>query len=57
MITWSSLSVNEKKQALARPAMANSQQLKQTVGDIIARVEKDAMRQYLITHVNLTAQT
>ncbi len=41
MITWSSLSVNEKKQALARPAMANSQQLKQTVGDIIARVEKE----------------
>jgi len=41
MITWSSLSLNEKKQALARPAMANSQQLKQTVGDIIARVEKE----------------
>lgn len=41
MITWSSLSVNEKKQALARPAMANSQQLKQTVGDIIARVEAE----------------
>jgi len=38
MITWSSLSANEKKQALARPAMANSQQLKKTVGDIIARV-------------------
>ena len=41
MITWSSLSVNEKKQALARPAMANSQQLKQTVGEIIARVEAE----------------
>ena len=41
MITWSSLSANEKKQALARPAMANSQQLKQTVGDIIARVEAE----------------
>ncbi|CAB9494608.1 histidinol dehydrogenase [Alteromonas macleodii] len=41
MITWSSLSANEKKQALARPAMANSQQLKQTVGEIIARVEAD----------------
>jgi len=41
MITWSSLSANEKKQALARPAMANSQQLKKTVGDIIARVEKE----------------
>tara|TARA_Y100000814_G_scaffold22262_1_gene15019 strand:- start:181 stop:1485 length:1305 start_codon:yes stop_codon:yes gene_type:complete len=41
MITWSSLSVNEKKQALARPAMANSQQLKKTVGDIIARVEAE----------------
>ncbi|WP_334022327.1 histidinol dehydrogenase [Alteromonas sp. S015] len=41
MITWSSLSANEKKQALARPAMANSQQLKQTVGDIIARVESE----------------
>ncbi len=39
MITWSSLSNNEKKQALARPAMANSQQLKQTVAEIIARVE------------------
>lgn len=41
MITWSSLSANEKKQALARPAMANSQQLKQTVGEIIARVEAE----------------
>lgn len=41
MITWSSLSENEKKQALARPAMANSQQLKQTVGEIIARVEAE----------------
>jgi histidinol dehydrogenase len=41
MITWSSLSVNEKKQALARPAMANSQQLKQTVGEIITRVEAE----------------
>lgn len=41
MITWSSLSTNEKKQALARPAMANSQQLKQTVGEIIARVEAE----------------
>lgn len=41
MITWSSLSANEKKQALARPAMANSQQLKKTVGDIIARVEAE----------------
>jgi histidinol dehydrogenase len=41
MITWSSLSANEKKQALARPAMANSQQLRQTVGEIIARVEAD----------------
>jgi len=41
MITWSSLSVDEKKQALARPAMANSQQLKQTVGEIIARVEAE----------------
>ena len=39
MITWSSLSSDEKKQALARPAMANSQQLKQTVSDIIAKVE------------------
>lgn len=41
MITWSSLSNNEKKQALARPAMANSQQLKQTVAEIIARVEAE----------------
>lgn len=41
MITWSSLSANEKKQALARPAMANSQQLRQTVGEIIARVEQE----------------
>ncbi|KXJ62081.1 MAG: histidinol dehydrogenase [Alteromonas sp. Nap_26] len=41
MITWSSLSANEKKQALARPAMANSQQLKQTVGEIITRVEQE----------------
>ncbi|APD86771.1 histidinol dehydrogenase [Alteromonas sp. Mex14] len=41
MITWSSLSENEKKQALARPAMANSQQLKKTVGGIIARVEAE----------------
>ena len=41
MITWSSLSANEKKQALARPAMANSQQLKQTVGEIIACVEAE----------------
>ncbi|KHT53482.1 histidinol dehydrogenase [Alteromonas macleodii] len=41
MITWSSLSANEKKQALARPAMANSQQLKKTVGDIITRVEAE----------------
>jgi len=41
MITWSSLSANEKKQALARPAMANSQKLKKTVGDIIARVEAE----------------
>jgi len=39
MITWSSLSSDEKKQALARPAMANSTQLKQIVGDIIAGVE------------------
>ncbi|MEC9060606.1 MAG: histidinol dehydrogenase, partial [Pseudomonadota bacterium] len=31
----------EKKQALARPAMANSQQLKKTVGDIITRVEAE----------------
>ena len=41
MITWSSLSASEKKQALARPAMANSQQLRQTVGEIITRVEQD----------------
>ncbi|BFT29812.1 histidinol dehydrogenase [Alteromonas sp. D210916BOD_24] len=41
MITWSSLSINEKKQALARPAMTDSQQLKQTVSDIIARVEAE----------------
>ena len=41
MITLSSLSNNEKKQALARPAMANSQQLKQTVAEIIARVEAE----------------
>ncbi|GEA06695.1 histidinol dehydrogenase [Alteromonas sp. KUL42] len=41
MITWSSLSASEKKQALARPAMANSQQLKQTVGEIITRVEQE----------------
>lgn len=41
MITWSSLSNNEKKQALARPAMANSQQLKHTVAEIIARVEAE----------------
>ncbi|RUP83800.1 histidinol dehydrogenase [Alteromonas sp. KS69] len=39
MIIWSSLSKLEKKTALSRPAMANSQQLKQTVGDIIASVE------------------
>jgi histidinol dehydrogenase len=41
MITWSSLSRDEKKKALARPAMANSQQLKQTVSEIIAKVEAD----------------
>ena len=41
MITWSSLSASEKKQALARPAMANSQQLRQTVGEIITRVEQE----------------
>lgn len=41
MITWSSLSSDEKKQALARPAMANSQQLAQTVGNIIADVEAE----------------
>jgi histidinol dehydrogenase len=39
MIIWSSLSKLEKKTALSRPAMANSQQLKQTVGEIIASVE------------------
>lgn len=39
MITWSSLSNDEKKQALSRPAMANSQQLKLTVSEIIANVE------------------
>ena len=39
MIIWSSLSDKEKKAALSRPAMANSQQLNQTVRDIIARVE------------------
>ena len=41
MIIWSSLCDTDKKAALSRPVMANSQQLKQTVSDIIARVEAD----------------
>ena len=41
MIIWSSLSKLEKKTALSRPAMANSLQLKQTVGEIIASVESE----------------
>ncbi len=40
MITWSSLSNDEKKQALARPAMAESAKLAATVKDIISNVEQ-----------------
>lgn len=41
MITWSSLSIDEQKQALARPAMAESAKLAKTVAEIIANVEQN----------------
>lgn len=39
MINWNNLTQEERADALARPVMTNSASLKQTVADIIARVE------------------
>ena len=41
MIIWTSLSEDEKKRVLARPGVANTQVLRETVAEIIATVDAD----------------
>ncbi len=41
MITWSSLSTEQQRQALARPGVKNSASLKATVSEIIGRIESE----------------